>query len=46
MGANNVIFNTCTKLPILKRYFTDIQRNSSEEYNIKLNSELIGAKFS
>jgi len=46
MGANNVIFKTCTKLPILKRYITDIQLNYSEESNIQNSTDLIGAKFS
>jgi len=46
MGGNNVIFKTCTSLPILKRYITDIQLNSPEENYFRLNSDLIGAKFS
>lgn len=46
MGANNIIFKTCTKLPILKRYITDIQLNSAEEKSIQHSSDLIGAKFS
>lgn len=46
MGANDVIFKTCTKLPILKKYITDIQLNTSEEKNIQRSSESIGAKFS
>lgn len=45
MGANNIIFKTCTKLPILKRYIADIQPNSTEENCLK-PFELIGAKFS
>lgn len=46
MGANNVIFKTCTKLPVLKRYITEIQLNSTEEQNIQHSTELTGAKFS
>ncbi|XP_026807089.1 E3 ubiquitin-protein ligase UBR4 isoform X1 [Rhopalosiphum maidis] len=46
MGANNVIFKTCTKLPILKRYITENQLNSTEEQNIQHSIESTGAKFS
>lgn len=46
MGANNVIFKTCTKLPILKRYITEIQLNSTEEQNIQYSTDLTGAKIS
>jgi len=46
MGANNVIFKTCTKLPILKRYITEIQLNSTEEQNIQHATESTGAKIS
>lgn len=46
MGANNVIFKTCTKLPVLKRYVTETQLNSAEEKNIQNTSDMIGAKFS
>jgi len=46
MGANNVIFKTCTKLPILKRYITENQLNSTEEQNIQHTIESTGAKFS
>jgi hypothetical protein len=45
MGANNVFFKTCSKLPVLKRYFTEIQQNSAEEKNIQNPSDFIGAKF-
>jgi len=47
MGAYNVIFKTCTKLPILKRFITDIEFDSIEDENIQRpNFKLIGAKFS
>lgn len=46
MGANNVIFKTCTKLPILKRYISEIQLNSVDDKNILHSSESNGAKFS
>ncbi|VVC25973.1 Hypothetical protein CINCED_3A011321 [Cinara cedri] len=46
MGANDVILKTCTKLPILKRYITDIQLNTIEEKKIQHSFEPIGAKFS
>lgn len=45
MGANNIIFKTCTNLPILKRYITDIQPNDIEEKCLK-PFESIGTKFS
>lgn len=46
MGANNVIFKTCTKLPILKRFIYDIQLNSVDDKNIFRSLESSGAKFS
>lgn len=48
MGANNIIFRTCTNLPILKRYITDIKLESTEENSTQRSSKLksIGAKFS
>lgn len=46
MEANHVIFKTCTRLPVLKRYITEIKLNSAKEKNILNSSELIGAKFS
>lgn len=48
MGANNIIFKTCTNLPILKRYITDIKLESTEEKSTQHSSKmkLIGAKFS
>lgn len=35
MGANHIIFQTCTKLPILKRYITDITQAPNKEENNK-----------
>lgn len=46
MGANNVIFKICTKLPILKRYITEIHLNSTEELNFQRSTESNGAKIS
>lgn len=48
MGANNIIFKTCTNLPTLKRYITDMKLESTEEQSTQYSSKLklIGAKFS
>lgn len=46
MGANNVIFKTCTRLPILKRYINEFQLNSVDDKSIFHSSESNGAKFS
>lgn len=46
MGANNVIFKTCTKLPILKRYINGVPLNSADDKNIYHSSESNSAKFS
>jgi len=47
IGANNIIFKTCTKLPILKKFITDIQLDSFEDESIQRpNLKLIGTKFS
>lgn len=46
MGANHVIFKTCSKLPILKKYIADIELNATGEKIIQRCTESIGAKFS
>lgn len=47
MGANNIIFKTCTKLPILKQFITDDKLGYIEnENNQRPNSKMIGAKYS
>lgn len=47
MGANHVIFKSCAKLPILKRYMSNGNKlNLIGENNTKCSSELIGAKLS
>lgn len=41
MGASNVIFETCSKLPILKRYITEIKQNPIEdEKNVQRFSDI------
>lgn len=47
MGASSIIFESCTKLPILKRYIADIKPNTADnEKNIQHTAESIGVKFS
>jgi len=47
IGANNIIFKTCTKLPILKKFISDIDLDSIEVENYQRpNLKLFGPKFS